>query len=609
MTLQDKVALTSSVLLRGLAYIFLRWIPGHVSLPWRIADAQSNSKQPFPPLIYALFAVYIPSFISSFLTQPQFHLVADDVDIVVTERIVEDEPKLRNQRAPKRLPVEAPLEIRPAHIEEDVEIEETIVVEERPAKPWRTLLTGLPSPTSALLSLLTLLINVGLILAVTDLVYRGRYEYPAEDLSFARIGHVSDSHAKLLIREPNHTQWPVRVQMKILNPEPPFDLTGWQDQGGVNFFTNQTDYTAIVTMALREGKSTDYEWRTSNNHSGSFRGGPQPGHKFFEKRDTKLSFLTSSCIIPKFPYNPFDHPLTIPGFKYLGNLLPSLAPHFMLFLGDFIYIDVPKRFGSTIEDYRREYRQVYASPDWPLVSNLSWIHVLDDHEIANDYDNGPNTKIFQTALDPFQHYQVAANPPPSRKAGTLGEIRHGATWFEFDSGPAEFFMMDTRKHRSKNNELPVDSTAKSMLGKDQLADLLAFLDRPLPEGIRWKIVASSVPFTQNWGGPSSKDTWAGFLEERQVILEHMWEAGAKGAGVVVLSGDRHEFAATAFPPPAGKWPISATVNEFSTSPLSQFYLPIPTYKETGDDIMVKYIPHGNSSKSQLCPAAHLAYSR
>ena len=73
---------------------------------------------------------------------------------------------------------------------------------------------------------------------------------------------------------------------------------------------------------------------------------------------------------------------------------------FMIFLGDFIYIDVPKRFGTTTEDYRREYRQVYASPDWPAVGqNLSWIHVLDDHEIANDWD-GNVTGVYNNAVDP-----------------------------------------------------------------------------------------------------------------------------------------------------------------------------------------------------------------
>lgn len=146
---------------------------------------------------------------------------------------------------------------------------------------------------------------------------------------------------------------------------------------------------------------------------------------------------------------------------------------------------------------------------------------------------------------------------------------------------------------------------------------------------------------------NAQDTWRGYLGERQMILEAMWDVGASGAGVgvIVLSGDRHEFAATAFPPPpAGKeeitglsrsagagaqgfalsareqaaehatlqtkrkiWPQSATVHEFSASPLNMFYLPLRTYAESttsdakrGDpefyvsDVCVKYIPDGNS---------------
>jgi alkaline phosphatase D len=69
--------------------------------------------------------------------------------------------------------------------------------------------------------------------------------------------------------------------------------------------------------------------------------------------DGKFTFLTTSCILPHFPYSPFDHALSVPGFRHLAKVLPSLGAQFMLFLGDFIYIDVPKRFGSTVEDYRR----------------------------------------------------------------------------------------------------------------------------------------------------------------------------------------------------------------------------------------------------------------
>ncbi|KAI9729662.1 MAG: hypothetical protein M1818_008415 [Claussenomyces sp. TS43310] len=594
MSAQDKVAALSSLALRLLAYVFLRWIPG----------------DGLPKVIYTLFAIYVPSFIASFLTQPQYNVLADEVDVTVTDVEVEDQPlPLASTAAHSR---NLRSRDKPNRTEEVIDVEETLTLEKKSPKAWRTLITGIPSPTSAFLSLLTLAINVALIVFVTDFVYRRPTLYPSHDLAFARLGYVSDTEAKLLIREPDQSKLPLFVSVKIKEPKPPFDMVGWQSAGGINYLSNDTDYTAVVTIPLRQGQDTAYEWVTSNNFSGSFDGAPRPGHTL-EKNDGKFTFLTSSCIIPHFPYNPTDHPLSLPGLKHLGKVLPSLGAQFMLFLGDFIYIDVPKRFGTTIEDYRREYRQVYASPDWPLVSqNLSWIHVLDDHEISNDYDDGNSTNVYQAARDPWTHYHVAANPPRARQAGIFNGPRNDATYFQFTQGPASFFMLDTRTYRDKARDLPSNSTEKTMLGKEQLSDLIAFLERPAERGIKWKIVASSIPFTQNWK-INSMDTWAGYLGERQKILEAMWDVAQQGVGVVVLSGDRHEFAATAFPPPAGehfqgalnvawrliitigsKWPISATVHEFSTSPLSQFYLPTPTYWETGEDIMIKYIPWGNS---------------
>lgn len=253
----------------------------------------------------------------------------------------------------------------------------------------------------------------------------------------------------------------------------------------------------------------------------------------------------------------------------------------MLFLGDFIYIDVPQRFGSDAATYRQEYRQVYASPDWNSVSeSLPWIHVLDDHEIANDWD-GNTTGLYQAAAEPWQHYHVSVNPPPARE---------GHTYFQFTQGPASFFMMDTRRYRSPEFVKSTHDPTKTILGATQLADLLAFLRRPEPSGVRWKIIVSSIPFTKNWR-VNGEDTWRGYLGERRKLLEAMWDFGSSGSGVgvVVLSGDRHEFAATAFPPPEGKrWSPEATVHEFSTSPLSMFYLPYRTYKQKDDeDVCIK----------------------
>ena len=306
---------------------------------------------------------------------------------------------------------------KPVHVEEVVEVDETLLLEERSPKIWRTLLTGLPSPTSALLSLATLLLNIGLVLMVTDLVYRAKTLYPSRDLSFARLGYVSPTEASLLIRETQISQLPIFVSYRLAGSPAAYEDAAWLSAGEVRTLGNDTDFTAAITFPLPNYPDRIYQWTTSNNHTGFFKVPPKPG----QVPSTGFTFLTSSCIKPRFPYNPLDHPLSIPGFRHMAEVIKAIpgGAQFMLFLGDFIYIDVPKRFGSTIEDYRREYRQIYASPDWPAVGqNLSWIHVLDDHEIANDWDSNV-TGLYNAAVDPVSRARSYASSPsttPSSKA-------------------------------------------------------------------------------------------------------------------------------------------------------------------------------------------------
>lgn len=583
-----------------------RWIPGH----------------DFPPVIFAALAVYLVSYFFSSQRTPTERIIADEIDIIATEITdradAEDalDPELVDEQAEKEPLVE-------------LDTRERIVIEERGPERLKTLLTGLPSPQGGFWSALAITINVALALMTADLVYRAPLLHPAHGLSMARVGYVSDTTADVLIREPHANQYPVFLSYRYADS--PVDIyqghntpdNSWKSAGSINWLDEDTDYTgAFHIKDLRP--DTKYQYAVSTNQTGYFITAPRVGHTA-SRHQNVFTFLHSSCIKPHFPYNPIEHPLSIPGLRHLANLLPTLGAQFMVFLGDFIYVDVPHRFGTTKEVYRREYRQVYSSPDWPAVSkSLPWIHVLDDHEIANDWDRN-TTGVYASAADPWHHYHVAANPPP---------VRPGATWFAFTQGPASFFMMDTRTHRD-----PFDGTdgsysaevleenpgyRKSMLGEAQLSDLLSFLAKSEPHGVRWKIVVSSIPFTKNWRF-GSEDTWGGYLGERQQILEAMWDVGARGGvGVVVLSGDRHEFAATSFPPPeegrveglhdsdAGKgdsrgmlggigpkpvvaaepktkkWPRSAAVHEFSASPLSMFYLPVRTYKQTDDeDVCIK----------------------
>ena len=574
----------------------------------------------------------MPSFIYNFINVEPYDVISDDVQIITKdpvdgEELVKDIDSRYVNGDPSK------------EVGQELDVEETIVVERKDPEVVKTLLTGLASPSGLLWTGLTFAINLALMAMAWDVVYRAKIYYPSYDLSMARVGYVSDRTAKILVREPDESKMPIFVSYR--HSDPPFSRsypawrfdTAWKSGGSIETLNETTDFTGTFELIALQA-DTRYQY-VASNYTGYFTTAPKIGQTSERLINAgTFTFLQTSCLIPRFPYNPLAHPLSNQGLQYLAQTVEALKAQFMLFLGDFIYIDVPRRHGSTAEDYRREYRQLYASPDWPAAAKeLPWIHVYDDHEVANDWD-GNTTGVFAAANDPYQHYHIAVNPPPARP---------GETYFSFTQGPATFFMLDTRRYRSPNDATngsdPITGDpTKTMLGAKQLEDLLAWLKRSEQPGVRWKILVSSVPFTKNWWF-GAQDTWRGYLGERQIILEAMWDVGLKGGvGVVVLSGDRHEFAATAFPPPPeGKeeitglgpigvganplginqallypdpktglqtrrkrWPLSSTVHEFSASPLNMFYLPYRTYSESStspdytSDVCIKYIPDGNS---------------
>ncbi|CAL5871349.1 uncharacterized protein PFLUO_LOCUS5599 [Penicillium psychrofluorescens] len=537
-------AATSSATLRLIAFIFLRWIPGHH----------------FVPIVFTSLAVYLSTL---------FSLLRDDG--------VQDRRKEKPRKRTSKLP---PSSV-PAKTSESA---------------LKTLLTGLPSARSPALTWTTALINVLLALLTLDFLIRGFVLYPSNDVAFARIGYISPTTANLLLREPDPAQWPVVISYQEETAQK------WVEEGKVYKLDDSTDFTAAVTLKKLK-PVTHYRYSLSNNKTGSFVTSPEPG----SSAATRMSFVTSSCLKPNFPYNILSHPLRVPGVEQMSaaiSKLPALLrPAFMLFLGDFIYIDVPFRFGSSMSHYRSEYRRIYSSPSWtitqaanqPRALDLPWIHTLDDHEIENDWSAGNKTAPYPAAADPFIHYHVRANPPIPRNAFAPPDE---VTYFSFVNGPASFFMLDTRTYRSE----PAQENS-TILGSAQLQSLLAYLSAPEPAGVRWKFVASSVPFTKNWH-VGTTDTWGGFLDERRAVFEAMWRAERElGIRVVLLSGDRHEFGATRFLDPSldnlapSDFAEGAGVgiHEFSVGPLSMFYLPIRSYYQTDDqDVAIKYAPNGNS---------------
>ncbi|TQV95628.1 alkaline phosphatase family protein [Cordyceps javanica] len=326
------------------------------------------------------------------------------------------------------------------------------------------------------------------------------------------------------------------------------------------------DFVGTYTFTGLLAEST-YLYTTNASHTGTFTTAP--------KSPQRWSLISSSCIKPFYPYSPLDSPLRVKGLEYLDDFISVHPVDMMLFLGDFIYIDLPIALGWTSNHYTTAYRQVYASYSWSSrLRSLPWIHAYDDHEIINDW-SANETGLYQSAMKPFWDYQGNANP--------ISKFGQDQTYYSFHRGNVSLFMLDTRRYRSAN--AAPDGPHKTMLGAEQLRDLKHWLATEK----RWKVVISSVPFTRNWRGPDSADSWSGYLWERDHILDAM----RKTDGVVILSGDRHEHATTLFP---AKDKDDKPVIEFSTSPLNQFFEPFDRFHRQIEDtdISVFSYPWGSS---------------
>lgn len=146
-----------------------------------------------PPLATALTLVYLPSFFISLQDTSQFKLISDELNIIVKEAVDTSSESSENVELLEGAD-DGPLQ--------ELDVEETIQYEERQPHIIRTLLTGMPSPSSIFWSWVTFCINLALLAMVFDVIYRTTIFHASHHASFGRIGYVSDHSANILVREP-----------------------------------------------------------------------------------------------------------------------------------------------------------------------------------------------------------------------------------------------------------------------------------------------------------------------------------------------------------------------------------------------------------------------
>lgn len=200
------------------------------------------------------------------------------------------------------------------------------------------------------------------------------------------------------------------------------------------------------------------------------------------------------------------------------------------------------------------------------------INIYDDHEVrdgscflfacvyrifkfVNNYvGNGEDISPYQNASAAYNIYAGYANYDP---------VHPGQSFFTFQHGDVAFFVMDTRRFRSSPRD--PDLSFRTMLGHEQWMALHEWLG--VVNGTSsFKFVVSSVPFTSLWAYDGG-DTWAAYQLEKASLLEAFHSV----PNVVIISGDRHQFAVIEFNHPDAKY--GHVVREVSTSPLSMFSIP------------------------------------
>ncbi|KAH8108215.1 PhoD-like phosphatase-domain-containing protein [Cristinia sonorae] len=484
--------------------------------------------------------------------------------------------------------------------------------------PLATIVFSLPSPIRALRTA-NLTINVLLLLAATELIFYPYFDH-ASDVVFTRLGAVHPDSAKITVRYPSTLHNATEHEVQITWRQATSSSEGeWQD-GPILALAAERDWVQTVRL---QGlwPSTTYEYRLKNatavlpypEHPIRFKTFPDPNLP----TGSHFRFVVSSCVTPNFPYTPL-HGRRIRGFDLLADYLwpadpsakastptpipipeassetlattvesdtaasPSVLPvadaavlelhppvEFMLFLGDFIYADVPLYFGDDQNMYQQFYRRNYQSPSFrKIYERLPIFHTYDDHDIKNNYiGQGNDSKSpFANASNAYRLYNADAN---------YDSMHNDSHYYDFRYGDVAFFVLDTRRYRTAPHENPSIST---MLGEKQLSALYDWLGK-VNGTTTFKFIVSSVPFTSLWQMDAQVDSWAAYAKEKAELLEVLHTV----PNVMILSGDRHEFAVIEFSA-AG---TSHQFMEVSTSPMSMFWIPfVRTLKMRTDDMVL-----------------------
>lgn len=310
------------------------------------------------------------------------------------------------------------------------------------------------------------------------------------------VGHVTDTAARLWAKGSNIGELAFKIGLQP-------DLSDGRLVSGpelveASSFTGQVEVTGLEP-------ATRYHYTPVINGVPalprpfpSFITAPAPGSK------SRLRFAFGSCVGRR----------GLHSAAAFGEMAARRNFDLLLMLGDNHYGD------TTDPALLRDYYFMLRTVD----GFASLIRETPTHAIWDDHDYGPNnsdgtTKGKEDSLRVFKEWWANT---------AYGEADNPGCYHRFSRNGIDFFMLDSRYHRTPN-KVPEDGK-KTMLGARQLQWLKEGLSA---SKAAFKVVACG----SEWQTLTQPDCWSSFARERQEIFDHI--TTNKIDGVILLSGDRH----------------------------------------------------------------------
>lgn len=310
------------------------------------------------------------------------------------------------------------------------------------------------------------------------------------------VGHTGSDEARIWVKASRparlEVRWGTRPDLTDARNSEAVDLGPDSDFAGHVRLTGLQPEARIFYAVLLDGRPA-----TAPPYP-AFRTAPRAGTR------GRFRFAFGSCVGPK----------GADAAACWGDMAARTSFDFLLLLGDNHYADStdPALQRASYADHRRPagFRQIAArTPTYAI-----W----DDHDYGPNNSDGTQ-RGKEDSLRTFQEFW--ANPG-------YGQKDDPGVYFSFSWGDADFFMLDSRYHRTPNRA--PDDGAKTMLGARQKE----WLKRGLASS---RASLKFVACGSEWQTHTQPDGWASFRRERDEIFTFIRDRGIRG--VIFLSGDRH----------------------------------------------------------------------